>query len=322
MTRSLRALLAGSIDYAGMFPPAGLPLGSALDELRRHRSGSNSWMLGRFVVPVAKLAELAESYEFERDGRLAVIVAAGDSGESFLKQLDAALTNIAAFPISGAVDTLEFRWPAEPPGEFAGARLGNLVQTAAGEIVASRIEPITMFFELPRHAVPSAESTEHEITRAAVKALAEYNRSAKGLHCQAGFKLRCGGTETGIPASAEVAAVICECRDQGVFWKATAGLHRPLRNLGSTQRLPAHGFLNLFVATVLAHIHHLDEPRTQAIIDTVDARQFGFTADAMNWGDLSITSTQIAAARERSLRSFGSCSFDEPCQDLRGLGML
>ncbi len=187
-------------------------------------------MLGRFVVPAAKLAELAEEYDLGRDGRLTAVVSAGDSGESFLKHLDAALTNVARFPVRGAVDTLEFVWLPESSREPDAARLANLVQTAAGEIVASRIEPISMFFELPRHEMPAADSSGREIVRAAVAALADFNKTARALHCAAGFKLRCGGTETaGIPSPADVATVICECREHGVFWKATAGLHHPLQ---------------------------------------------------------------------------------------------
>jgi hypothetical protein len=323
MTPCLRALLAGSIDYAGMFPPAGLTLANSLDNLRRHRRSLDSWLLGRFVVSVAKLAELAESYQFERDGRLSVVVTAGDSGESFLKQLDMALMSVADFPVYGAVDTLEFRWPAGSLRVADVGRLGNLVQTAAGEIMGSRIAPITMFFELPRGEIPLAASTARERIRGALAAVADFNKSANGLPCLAGFKMRCGGAgPAGIPSSAEIAAVICESRDHGVVWKATAGLHHPVRRMEPAGRPSTHGFLNLLVATVLADVHRLDERRTQAIIDSVNVDQFGFSGDTLNWDDLSVTSAQIVVARERSLRSFGSCSVDEPCHDLKGLGFL
>ena len=58
MSASLRALLAGAIDYAGMFPPASLPLGQAFDNYLRYRSGPDAWMLGRFVCPVGRLPDL------------------------------------------------------------------------------------------------------------------------------------------------------------------------------------------------------------------------------------------------------------------------
>ena len=54
-------------------------------------------------------------------------------------------------------------------------------------------------------------------------------------------KLRCGGAS--IPSAEQVALVIASCREAGVPFKATAGLHHPVR------RGAEHGFLNLLAAT-------------------------------------------------------------------------
>src|SRR4051812_41630301 len=59
MTFGLRTLLAGIIDYAGIFPPARLPLEQAIRNYARYRQGPASWMLGRFVCPAAQLTPLA-----------------------------------------------------------------------------------------------------------------------------------------------------------------------------------------------------------------------------------------------------------------------
>ena len=61
MNASLRALLSGVVDYAGLFPPAGLPLDQAIRNYARYRQGSDAWMLGRFVIPAARLAEFGVS---------------------------------------------------------------------------------------------------------------------------------------------------------------------------------------------------------------------------------------------------------------------
>jgi hypothetical protein len=45
-----RALLAGLWDYAGVFPPAELPLAQAVVEWRRIRASDDAWLLNRFVV--------------------------------------------------------------------------------------------------------------------------------------------------------------------------------------------------------------------------------------------------------------------------------
>src|SRR5262249_48559888 len=58
MSASLRALLTGVIDYAGMFPPAKLPLEEAIRNYARYRKEPEGWMLGRFVCPTTRLADL------------------------------------------------------------------------------------------------------------------------------------------------------------------------------------------------------------------------------------------------------------------------
>jgi hypothetical protein len=55
VSRALRALLEGAIDYAGMFPPTALALDAALANYRRYRAGEHAWMLGRFVIAAAQL---------------------------------------------------------------------------------------------------------------------------------------------------------------------------------------------------------------------------------------------------------------------------
>src|SRR5262245_34827395 len=59
MFASVRALLTGVVDYAGLFPPAPLPLDQALANYLRYRTEEDSWMLGRFICPAARLAELS-----------------------------------------------------------------------------------------------------------------------------------------------------------------------------------------------------------------------------------------------------------------------
>lgn len=285
-------------------------------------------MLGRFVVPAAQLAELAALGELDTDVRLTVVVPGAESGAALLKNLDQALTLVGQFPMAGGVDMLELRWPTELLNDRDGSRMGNLLQAAAGQIMASHLLPLTMYFELPRAELSAgdpgpADTTRADAIRSAITALADFNQTAKAIECQAGFKLRCGGTRAGeIPSAAEVAHMICSCRDSGVFWKATAGLHHHFRHIDSAWHVPAHGFLNLFSAAVLADIHGLDEIQTRAIVEEDDYQSFRFGDKACACREYGTTSEQIALARARSLRSFGSCSFDEPCEDLKKSGLI
>ncbi len=52
LAASLRALLARSIDYAGMFPPCQLELEPALKNQAQYLRSTDAWMLSAFVLPV------------------------------------------------------------------------------------------------------------------------------------------------------------------------------------------------------------------------------------------------------------------------------
>src|SRR5213083_517385 len=77
--RSVRTLLAEAIDYAGLFPPAGLPMSEAVLNYATYRNSNYNWMLGRFVVMAARLEEFYDhAVEFiPKDGtdpwRLSVV---------------------------------------------------------------------------------------------------------------------------------------------------------------------------------------------------------------------------------------------------------
>ena len=53
-----RAAFAGLIDYAGLFPPASLPLDDVVRNYGEYRRGTHGWILGRLIAPVEKLADL------------------------------------------------------------------------------------------------------------------------------------------------------------------------------------------------------------------------------------------------------------------------
>jgi hypothetical protein len=192
----------------------------------------------------------------------------------------------------------------------------------AARLPASARPPDTLFFELPLGLPESDAARPCALTECAA-ALAAYNRAASPGQFLAGLKVRTGGTTAAaVPSTGQLAAVIAACRDVGVFWKATAGLHHPVRHYDGALGATVHGFLNVFAAAVLADAHELAVDRIQAILDDEDASHFRFDGDMLAWCELSTTATEIARAREHSLRSFGSCSFDEPCHDLRSLGLL
>jgi hypothetical protein len=112
------------------------------------------------------------------------------------------------------------------------------------------------------------------------------------------------------------------CRDAGVPFKATAGLHHPVRHYDDTMETEMHGFLNLFGAAVMAAEHDLSVADVQLILQEDLDDAFRFTKEAFAWRDLKASMDDIMHARETLATSFGSCSFEEPVDDLRDLDLI
>jgi hypothetical protein len=135
-------------------------------------------------------------------------------------------------------------------------------------------------------------------------------------------KIRTGGlTEDAFPTSERIAAFMRACRQHGVAFKATAGLHHPLRCVRSLTYEPnaptglMHGFINVFLAAAL-----LDD--AEAVLEERDAKAFAFDDEGARWRDRFVSTEEIARLRSGFAISFGSCSFEEPIDDLRILGWL
>ena len=60
---TLRAMMRRLVDYAGLFPPAELSMSDATARYSTYLRSSDAWMLGRFVVPLERLDELAACAE-------------------------------------------------------------------------------------------------------------------------------------------------------------------------------------------------------------------------------------------------------------------
>src|SRR5450755_8411 len=130
---SLRALLAGSIDYAGLFPPTSLELEPALRNHAEYIRSPESWMLGAFILPVKKFPDAAASLSAFGISQLC-ISALGSKTENapqFIEALTAAAEAIrkltASHGISARVAQMEMQLPAS-----AGASLVETNKALAG----------------------------------------------------------------------------------------------------------------------------------------------------------------------------------------------
>ncbi|HEY5037149.1 MAG TPA: hypothetical protein VII74_08480 [Chthoniobacterales bacterium] len=290
---ALRALLEGAIDYAGLFPPAELALGSALENQAAYVRSADAWMLGCFVLPLGKFgAAGAELGQFSRGYplRISVLGPRATGASEFQAAIEKAAAAIKEFSAARAnlvsVRQFEMALPAGVNLDSLGDSLGEL----------------PCFWE-----VPANDASE------TIAALA-----GRGL----GFKLRTGGvTAEAFPSDVEIARVLVAGARHEVPIKFTAGLHHPVKKFHESVGTKMHGFLNVLGAGVLAAEHHWDEAQTAEMLADEDAKSFGFDTEVFRWREWTITTRQIET-RRRLVTSLGSCSFDEPRDDLRALDLL
>lgn len=256
MTASLRILLASLVDYAGLFPPAALPMDEALRNYDRYRRGTHAFALGRFVVPAARLADVP-----------------------------------ADFPVSVLVNDLD----SMPDCDTIEVKATSVVEV---ERIARAAGSRTAYVEIADVALLDAIA-------------------ANGLRA----KIRTGGvTADAFPDAEQVARFLAYCMRRRLPFKATAGLHHPLRCVRpltyerDAPRGTMHGFLNVFLAAALP------ERAAEILLDD-DARAFAFDDNGAVWRGTRIPNAELAAMRECAI-SFGSCSFEEPIDDLKELGWL
>lgn len=299
---SLQALLAKSIDYAGIFPPCSLALEPALQNHANYLRSPEAWMLGAFVVSVEQFdaaRELLSPFDPLHPLRVAALGPKTADAEAFLEAVEKADTAIRS--LSSNVDLilishLEMFLPHD-----VGLPLLEEARSIVGDL------PI--FWETPPDR---AEQT--------IALLAEYNSDAD--LATFGYKLRTGGvTADAFPTSAQIARALVAPATHQLPIKFTAGLHHPIRQFRDEVKTKMHGFLNVLGAAVLAAEHRWDAHQTSIMLEDEDSTSFSFTNDFFAWREWKISIERLQY-RRKFVASFGSCSFDEPRDDLRALKLL
>jgi hypothetical protein len=297
-TRSLAALMRGLIDYAGLFPPSAHTMMDAVARYAAYRTGPNAVALGRFVVPAARLMEWEQAV---------AALPADARGVGRWR-----LTALAAAPLRKDLAAIVSFNERESTGRDFQAQIESVeVKVATADDVrqtAPLIPPgLEVFYECPVDSRLDAVMAEIQA-------------------CGGGAKIRTGGLVPDAIAPPEtVASFIAACAARGLPYKATAGLHHPVRAVHALTYEPGaprammNGFLNVFVAGVLALSHHLNAAQLQPILEETSPAAFVFSDAAVRWRALSATPDEIAATRSQA-RGFGSCSFDEPINELKTLG--
>ncbi len=292
--KTLHALLHTVVDYAGLFPPAGLEMEPAVRNYAEYRRSPHAWMLGRFIVPTARLGEMEDAMR---------AVGAGADGSHWR------VSALVGEDVSGDVAAI---------AAFNGAATGvtvDAIEVKAHDVAAVR----SIAAAVPPTLRTYVEIPVHEDPRGLIGAIAEARLRAK---------IRTGGVTPGaFPPSVYITRFMRYCYATGTAFKATAGLHHPLRSehpLTYADDAPhgvMHGFMNVFLTAVFYYngltLRDADELMTRETLAGVE-----FTDDTLSWRDYRLSRDEIATIRRRFAISFGSCSFREPVDDLVRTGLL
>ena len=300
---ALRSLLARSIDYAGLFPPCSLELEPAIKNQAAYVRSAENWMLASFVLPVSRLNEAApflDAFNSDYPMRVSALGPGEENPAKFKTALANIVQEIRRFQSThhgrAQVEQLEMALPKD--GIDA-----SLIDSIASEVAALKIKT---FWEAP--AAMAAK---------VIKLLQE-----RAMSDRLGCKLRTGGVKAdAFPSTAAVAGALAAAVSHKVPIKFTAGLHHPVRKHRDEVGTKMHGFLNVLGAGVMAAEHGWNAEQCAAMLESEEPGDFRFSDDTFSWRDWSITPNRIEQFRT-IVTSFGSCSFNEPREDLRFLRLL
>lgn len=285
---SATALLAGVVDYAGLFPPAALSMADAVAEYARARRGASWWMLGRFVVPAARLADFAAVLHLQSP------------------TTEATTWGVSAIVREGSANDVAAIAEFNARGTAQQARVDSVeAKPQALDGIDWLAETCGAFGEVYVELAPGADLSDW-MARVA----------ARGLRA----KIRTGGiTADAFPAPAAIVSFIAEAVAHGVVFKATAGLHHALRGayrltyLPDAPSAPMYGYLNVLLATAALQAGASSD-EAETLLTLGDPAALVLHDGTVTWGGHEFTVSQLHATRAR-LASFGSCSFQEPADE-------
>jgi len=302
---ALRALLSDSIDYAGLFPPAQLDMPGAVAEYASYLTSRDAWALGRFVMPASRLDELedvANAGGLVADESLGTAFSAWRLSVLLGADVAADTSRITAF--NAAHDDESDDWAAR----VEAVELRASTPSAIADAMRATPAGFDRYVEIPIAGD----------TAALVRAIGDANAYAK---------VRTGGTSVdAFPSSDDLVRFLATCVRERVPFKATAGLHHPLRGDYPLTYEPGaaagrmYGFLNVFLASAFL-THGMTEATVRLLLEEHDAAAVRFDRHGVVWRGHQLTTQQLLASRA-IVRSFGSCSFREPIDDLGEIGVL
>jgi hypothetical protein len=289
----VRALLEGLIDYAGLFPPAGLPMTETVINYAAYQRRPDAWALGRLVVPAGRLEEfevaLADLSDAERLG--------------------------TRWPLTALVGP-DWQSSMTLVRQFNERHVHGGPQVQAVEGRTTSVADI--------HALARAADTGYEryCELPLEGPLDDLVIAVRDAGARA--KVRAGGvTAAEFPAPELLLEFLRVCALARVPFKATAGLHHllrgpaPLTYSADSATATMYGYLNLLLA---AAVFWAGRPEAEArrLLVAMDAEGLDLHGDRLvRLSGVALSVDEIRRARQEFVLAIGSCSFTEPLSEIQ-----
>lgn len=297
------------IDYAGLFPPTQLPLEKAIENYASYVSGSDKWMLSAFVSPVSTLDALdpyVSLFSYENPLLLSVLGRNGNNLKESLTFLKEDIEKVEKYrgKFPGIVQINYFEFPL-PTVDLTSDYLNFVAESV-------KDAGLTCYCEVSVNELDASWDMNLNQT---LQQIANHNEDS---FTKIGVKLRTGGIHADLIPSIEVVAnYIHKIKNFKLPTKFTAGLHHPIRMFRKEVQAEMHGFVNVFIAGLMAHTQDLSIQEIAEILEDKNGLNFTFTENTLKWGKFTVLKREIKELREKYLHSYGSCSFEVPLKEFK-----
>ena len=284
----LQELFANWIDYAGSFPPASLPTDQVATQLISALNSQHNWFVNRVVLNYDEIltfdSTLAASHSLDSSRRIPLCAVVGEQWQVAMTRLNEIAPELRATQVTA----IEGKWTESnlPP---------ELLENHNGS---------TIYVELPID-----DELENRL---------RFLRDAKLC-----AKLRAGGTRSELfPAVKAVVEFLSGCRRIGLPYKLTAGLHHLwadqycMTYATDSPKTIMHGFLQVALAALALETDANSIDVATEILKSTSAAHVSITSTGIGWRDQSWSLADFQSLRQNRLHAIGSCSIDEPLDEL------